>query len=190
MGSETQIVTSRTYRSTLPETTRLRICKLIRDKPGLKSREIASLIGIDKRELNRFLWYEGKVSLGLYVRNWRWYNSGAVQLPIPTRAIGPAGPPIPPSRKVCGVLLGLDELEAIRQIRTLDKLAVEKAFSEDEYSELPEVLKVELAKRLERLKDEDPLGQQNSASVHPLLSFSLLAAGIAILVKVLALLSK
>ena len=65
MGSQTLIVTSRTYRSTLPETTRVRICRLIRDKPGLKSREIASLIGIDRRELNRFLWYEGKVSRGL-----------------------------------------------------------------------------------------------------------------------------
>ena len=60
MGSQTLIVTSRTYRSTLPETTRVRICRLIRDKPGLKSREIASLVGIDRRELNRFLWYEGK----------------------------------------------------------------------------------------------------------------------------------
>jgi hypothetical protein len=190
MGSQTLIVTSRTYRSTLPETTRVRICRLIRDKPGLKSREIASLVGIDRRELNRFLWYEGKVSRGLYVRNWRWYDSRAVQPPIPPQVQSPAGTGIMPSRALCGVLSGMDELEAIRQIRRLDKLAIEKAFSEEEYSGLPDVLKIELVQRLEELKNEVIPSQQSSTSLHPLLSIGLLAVGIAILVKLLALLSK
>ena len=190
MGSQTLIVTSRTYRSTLPETTRVRICRLIRDKPGLKSREIASLVGIDRRELNRFLWYEGKVSRGLYVRNWRWYDSRAEQPPIPPQVRSPAGSGITPSRTLCGVLSGMDELEAIRQIRRLDQLAIEKAFSEEEYSGLPDVLKVELVQRLEQLKNEVIPVQRSSTSLHPLLSFGLLAVGIAILVKLLALLSK
>ena len=190
MGSQTLIVTSRTYRSTLPETTRVRICRLIRDKPGLKSREIASLIGIDRRELNRFLWYEGKVSRGLYVRNWRWYDSRTEQPPIPPQVLSPAGSGITPSRTVCGVLSGMDELEAIRQIRRLDKLAVEKAFSEEEYSGLPDALKIELVQRLEQLKNEVIPVQRSSTSLHPLLSLVLLAVGIAILVKLFALLSK
>ena len=190
MGSQTLIVTSRTYRSTLPETTRVRICRLIRDKPGLKSREIASLLGIDRRELNRFLWYEGKVSRGLYVRNWRWHDSGAVQPPIPSQVKSPPATGITPSRTVCGVLSGMDELDAIRQIRRLDKLAIEKAFSEEEYSGLPDVFKIELVQRLEELKNEVIPSQQSSTSLHPLLSFGLLAVGIVILVKLLALLSK
>ena len=95
-----------------------------------------------------------------------------------------------PSRALCGVLSGMDELEAIRQIRRLDKLAIEKAFSEEEYSGLPDVLKIELVQRLEELKNEVIPSQQSSTSLHPLLSIGLLAVGIAILVKLLALLSK
>jgi hypothetical protein len=189
-GSQTLIVMSRTYRATLPETTRVRICRLIRDKPGLKSREIASLIGIDRRELNRFLWYEGKVTRGLYVRNWRWYDSGAVQPLIPPQLQDPAGSGLTPSHTVCGVLSNMNELEAIRQIRRLDQVAIEKAFSEEEYSGLPDVLKIELVQRLEQLKKDAMQGRKSSASFHPLLSFGLLAAGMVLLVKLLALLSK
>ena len=84
----------------------------------------------------------------------------------------------------------MDELEAIRQIRRLDKLAVEKAFSEEEYSGLPDALKIELVQRLEQLKNEVIPVQRSSTSLHPLLSLGLLAVGIAILVKLFALLSK
>jgi hypothetical protein len=190
MSSTTLIVTSRTYRPTLPEKTRAEICNLINNKPGLKSREIAGLVCVDQRELNRFLWYEGKVSRGLYVRNWRWYHSGTVQPPIPGPLPGTSNSAIAAPRTVCGVLSGMDELTAIRQIRRMDLLAVEKAHSEDDYSGLPDVLKIELVQRLEQLKAEAPLDQRSSASFHPLLSFGLMVVGIAILVKVLEMLSK
>jgi hypothetical protein len=84
----------------------------------------------------------------------------------------------------------MDELEAIRQIRRLDKVAIEKAFSEEEYSGLPDVLKIELVQRLEQLTNEALQGQRSSTSLHPLLTFSLVAVGITILVKVLTLLSR
>jgi hypothetical protein len=84
----------------------------------------------------------------------------------------------------------MNELEAIRQIRRLDQVAIEKAFSEEEYSGLPDVLKIELVQRLEQLKNDAMQGWKGSASFHPLLSFGLLAAGMVLLVKLLALLSK
>jgi len=180
-------VTSRTYRATLPELTRVQICRLIRDRPGLKSREIASRLGLNRRELNRFLWYEGKVSRGLYVRNWRWYDSGERQPPIPPAVRIPAGTGITAPRTVCGVLSGMNELEAIRQIRRLDMVAIEKAFSEEEYSSLPDVLKIELVQRLEQLKNEALAGSRGSAPLHPLVGFGLLVVGVAILTRLLLL---
>lgn len=158
--------------------------------PGLKSREIASRLGVDRRELNRFLWYEGKVSRGLYERNWRWYDSGAVQPPIPLQLREPATSGTPSSRTVCGVLSGMDELEAIRQIRRMDKLAVEKAFNEEEYPELPDILKIELVQRLEEFKNDAMSSQRSSTTLNPFLGFGLLVVGTAILIKVLPLLSK
>ena len=69
--------------SRLPEKDKQRICSFIADRQGLKSREIANQLGIDKRNLNQFLYYEGKHHWGLYVRNWRWYHSGERQIPLP-----------------------------------------------------------------------------------------------------------
>lgn len=82
------------------------------------------------------------------------------------------------------------EIEAIRQIRRLDKLAIEKAFSEEEYPALPDVLKIELVQRLEQLRSEEASRQRKSASLHPLLSFSIVVIGLAVLVKVMTYLAK
>ena len=84
----------------------------------------------------------------------------------------------------------MNELEAIRQIRRLDMVAIEKAFSEEEYSSLPDVLKIELVQRLEQLKNEALAGSRGSAPLNPLVGFGLLVVGVAILVKLIDFLSK
>jgi hypothetical protein len=207
-GLRTPTVTSRHYYSTLPEATKIRICQLIEAMAGLKSREIANRLGIDKRELNKFLWKEGKEIWGLYERNWRWYRSAHVQphLPMPPHKTdepkdGPLGGCLGSStpngdqllqpQTVCGILMAMGQLEAIRQIRRLDRLAIEKAFSEEEYLSIPDVLKIELVQRLEQLKSE-AVGESKrpGASHHPLVTLALIAAAIPIVIKLLDLLSK
>lgn len=198
---------SRSYRSTLPETIKVQICQLITAMPGMKSREIASRLGLDRRQLNQFLWYEGKVNRGLFVRNWRWYHSGSTQRPLfPNQfqqsrsAVEPPGlnvDSVRPARsqqlnsqQLCGILGTMNELDAIRQIRRLDRLAIEKAFSEEEYSSLPDVLKIELVQRLEELKSDATLqNKQKPAGLHPLVSFMLILAAIPIVIKIIDLLS-
>jgi len=66
----------RILKSSLTETQKNKVCDLIANMPGLKSREIALRNALNRTELNRFLWGEGKESRGLYERNWRWYHSG------------------------------------------------------------------------------------------------------------------
>lgn len=84
----------------------------------------------------------------------------------------------------------MNELDAIRQIRRLDRLAIEKAFSEEEYSSLPDVLKIELVQRLEELKSEATLqNNQKRAGLHPLVTFLLILVAIPIVIKIIDLLS-
>jgi hypothetical protein len=198
---------SRSYRSTLPETIKVQVCQLITAMPGMKSREIASRLGLDRRQLNQFLWYEGKVNRGLFVRNWRWYHSGSTQRPLfPNQfqqsrsAVEPPGLNVDSARparsqqlnsqQLCGILGAMNELDAIRQIRRLDRLAIEKAFSEEEYPSLPDVLKIELVQRLEELKTDATLqNKQKPAGLHPLVSFMLILAAIPIVIKIIDLLS-
>lgn len=84
----------------------------------------------------------------------------------------------------------MNELDAIRQIRRLDRLAIEKAFSEEEYSTLPDVLKIELVQRLEELKSDASLqNKQKPAGLHPLVTFLLILVAIPIVIKILEYLS-
>jgi hypothetical protein len=198
---------SRSYRFTFPETTRDRICQLIGAMPGLTSREIANQLGLDKRQLNQFLWYEGKANRGLFVRNWRWYHSGSNQRtlfpnqPRQSRStVESRGLPLDLARnaenqhlnsqKLCGILASMNELDAIRQIRRLDRVAVEKAFSEEEYSSLPDVLMIELLQRLEELKNDATLqNKQKPAGLHPLVTSLLIIVAVPIAIKIIDLLS-
>jgi hypothetical protein len=94
------------------------------------------------------------------------------------------------SQQLCGILGAMNELDAIRQIRRLDRLAIEKAFSEEEYPSLPDVLKIELVQRLEELKTDATLqNKQKPAGLHPLVSFMLILAAIPIVIKIIDLLS-
>jgi len=198
---------SRSYRSTLPETTKVRICQLIAAMPGLKSREIANRLGLDRRQLNQFLWYEGKVNRGLVVRNWRWHHSGSTQRTLFPNQFQQRGATVEPpvlnvdsvspartqqlnSQRLCGILGSMNELDAIRQIRRLDRLAIEKAFSEEEYPSLPDVLKIELVQRLEELKSEAELrSKQNHSGLHALVTFILILVSVPIVIKILDYLS-
>lgn len=190
---------SRSYRPSLTEATRIRICHLVEVMPGLKSSEIARRLGINQRELNRFLYYEGKINRGLYVRNWRWYSSGVCQPDLLQGSASLSGRSVERSRggassanpeddlpiarrTLCGILSGMNELSAIRQIRRLDRVAIEKAFSEDEYSSLVDVLKIELIQRLEELKHEPSRGEGIEIA-----SGRILAVGVLILVVIVAL---
>ncbi len=83
---------------------------------------------------------------------------------------------------MCGILAGMNELSAIRQIRRLDRVAIEKSFSEDEYSSLTDVLKIELIQRLEELKHESSGGERIKIA-----SGKFLAVGALILVVIVAL---
>lgn len=84
----------------------------------------------------------------------------------------------------------MNELDAIRQIRRLDRLAIEKAFSEEEYSSLPDVLKIELVQRLEELKSDASLqNKQKPEGLHPLVTFALMLVAIPIAIKIVDLLS-
>lgn len=187
-GIGTLIVTRPAIHCRLSQATKIRVCQFITANPGRKSRVIASSLGLDKRELNRFLSYEGKQSWGLFVVNWRWYASGDIQIPIPLDG-GPQDPAMTPLT-VCGVLAGMPELEAIRQIRRLDRVGVEKAFSEAEYSSLQDALKIELVQRLEQLKREAVTSQPARAALHPFVSLALLVVGVAMLVRLLLMLLK
>lgn len=157
---------SRDYTSSLSKPIKDRVCEVVYNRPGLTAREIAKRLGIDRREMNRFLDGEGLQRRSLIVKAWRWYPSDYVQPPLsfhdqpskdtngePGRllavhlATSEASP-----RTLCGVLKGMDELGAIREIRRLDLLAIEKAFSEAEYAELSEALQIELVQRLEEIK--------------------------------------
>lgn len=139
--------------SSLTHFNKLKIRDLIARREGLTSRQIANRLGLERVEVNRFLYGEGKQTFGFVQRNWKWYLGGYTQPPlgIPQAEPTDANTPIvsaPPTRTICGTLLTLNELSAILQIRRLDLLAVEKAFSEDEYPDLPDALKMELARRL------------------------------------------
>jgi hypothetical protein len=84
----------------------------------------------------------------------------------------------------------MNELDAIRQIRRLDRLAIEKAFSEEEYPSLPDVLKIELVQRLEELKSEAELrSKQNHSGLHALVTFILILVSVPIVIKILDYLS-
>ena len=205
--SPSLFVMSRSYRSTLPETTRDRICQLIGAMPGLTSREIAKRLGLDKRQLNQYLYYEGRASGGLYVRNWRWYHSGSIQRTLFPNQVQQSRSTVEPpglnldsarsarnqqlnSQKLCGILGSMNELDAIRQIRRLDRVAIEKAFSEEEYPSLTDVLKIELVQRLEELKSDAALqNKQKPAGLHPLVTFLLILVAIPIVIKILEYLS-
>lgn len=199
---------SHSYRSTLSETTRDQVCQLIGAMPGLTSRQIANRRGLDKRQLNQFLWYEGKANRGLFVRNWHWYHSGSTQptlFPNQLRqsmsTVEPAGLPFDSasparnqqlnSQSLCGILGSMNELDAIRQIRRLDRVAIEKAFSEEEYPSLTDVLKIELAQRLEEIKSDAALqNRQKPAGLLPLAIFALILVSIPIVIKIFNHLSK
>jgi hypothetical protein len=143
-----------------------RVCQVVLDRPGLKSREIAQHLGIDRRDLNRFLWGEGLQNRSLIARNWRWYPSDYIQPPLVSQprlridAVRAIARPVTddikaieaPPRTLCGVLKSMDELGAIREIRRLDLLSIEKAFSEVEYADLSEALQIELVRCLEEIK--------------------------------------
>jgi len=185
------MMTNRYYYTKLPESTKTRVCQLIAAMPGLKSREIANRLGINKRELNRFLHNEGKEVWGLYEINWRWYCSGDGQLPLPALPIETVKYKSLQPQTICGILMAMGQLEAIRQIRRLDRIAIEKAFSEEEYSSLPDVLKIELVQRLEQLKSDAAVAsRRGTPSLHPLVTFALIVAAIPVLIKLMALLSK
>lgn len=71
------------YPSKLTKQQKQAAYELIKKHPGLKSRDIAERIGLDRSELNRFLWGEGVNVLGLCNQRWRWHYSGEVTPTIP-----------------------------------------------------------------------------------------------------------
>jgi hypothetical protein len=83
----------------------------------------------------------------------------------------------------------MNELGAIRQIRRLDRVAIEKDFSEEEYPSLTDMLKIELVQRLEELKSDAELQNKlKPAGLHPLAMFALILVAIPIVIKILDLL--
>jgi len=150
---------NQTLVSSLTHSNKVKIRDLITRREGLSGRQIASRLGLERVEVNRFLHGEGKQNFGLVQRNWKWHLNEYIQPQLSISQTEPAGDnapsvPIPPTRSMCGTLLTFNELSAILQIRRLDLLAVEKAFSEDEYPDLPDALKMELARRLAELNDQ------------------------------------
>jgi hypothetical protein len=173
------------------------VCELISAAPGQTARQIANQTGIDKRSLNQFLYYEGKSIRGLYVRNWRWYHSGAIQIPLPSFTEEPTtslttkrnAEPSPPPTTICEVLLTITEINAIREIKRMDRLAVEKAFSEEHYPSLPDVLQIELIQRLHEL-NKNLQTPQNPKTQSPILIPLIIVGSIAILIKIISTFSK
>jgi len=188
------------HKSSLIEPQKNQVCDLIANMPGLKSREIALRTALNRTELNRFLWGEGKDSRGLYERNWRWYHSGVETRSLFTanprgnepQTIQTGGAQVAPVRGICAILASISEIEAIRQIRRLDTLAIDKAFSEEEYAILPEILQIELVRRLEELKTDSTSPQDHGKSGGLRLSASipLAIAAIAIAIKLINTLAK
>ena len=84
----------------------------------------------------------------------------------------------------------MNELGAIRQIRRLDRVAIEKAFSEEEYPSLTDMLKIELVQRLEELKSDAALQNKlKPAGLQHLVTFLLILVAIPIVIKILEYLS-
>lgn len=199
---------SRGYTSNLSEPMKDRVCSVVQNRPGLTSREISQHLGIDKRETNRFLYGEGLQRRSLIVKNRRWYLSDYIQQPLGFGGLsnvdansengklldgGPASSESSP-RTLCGVLKSMDELAAIREIRRLDLLAVEKAFSETEYAELSEALQIELVRRLEELKQSEARKQPQRSTGNLLMRWMVIGValygGITLILKILYVLSK
>jgi len=167
---------------------------------GLKSREIALRTALNRTELNRFLWGEGKDSRGLYERNWRWHHSGVETTSLFSAdtsinglpPIKTGGAQVTPGRGICAILVSISEIEAIRQIRRLDMLAIEKALSEEEYAILPEVLQIELIRRLEEQKTASvsPQSKGRPGGLPLFASIPLAIAAIAIAIKLISTLAK
>ena len=190
---------NQTLVSSLTHSNKVKIRDLIARREGLSGRQIASRLGLEKVEVNRFLHGEGNQNFGLVQRNWKWYLNEYIQPQLSISQTEPAGDnapsaPIPPTRSMCGTLLTLNELSAILQIRRLDLLAVEKAFSEDEYTDLPDALKIELGRRLAELNEQPssrPLPRQHPNGVLHFLAYGLSALALVTLgAKIVELLSR
>lgn len=185
-----------------------RVCNVVQNRPGLTSREISQHLGIDKRETNRFLHGEGLQRRSLIIKDWRWHPSDYIQTPLgfggqPTVDANTANGQLlavrlassePSSRTLCGVLKSMAELAAIREIRRLDLLAIEKAFSETEYAELSEALQIELVRRLEELKQSEARRQPQRSTGNFLMRCMVIGValygGMTLILKILHVLSK
>lgn len=184
------------------------VCNVVQNRPGLTSREISRQLGIDRRETNRFLYGEGLQRRSLIVKNWRWHPSDYTQPPLAfggrsnVDANSENGQLLavrlansePSSRSLCGVLKSMAELAAIREIRRLDLLAIEKAFSETEYAELSDALQIELVRRLEELKQSEARKQPQRSTGNLLMRCMVIGValygGMTLILKILHVLSK
>ena len=141
----------RQYTSSLSEATKTKACKLIHVQPGLKARQIAVKLGVERKELNRFLYSEGMQSRSIIVRNWRWYPSDYVQDSLWGQPASdtPSGiePLVAPG--LCAALARMAERDAIEAIGRLDGPTIEQAVREPQFMDLVLPLQKELLQQKE-----------------------------------------
>ena len=75
--------------STYSDQTKERIVNFVRQNPGLKGREIAERLGLDRRRVNGFLYGQGKRTHNLIVEDYCWYPPAYQPKPASSPASAP-----------------------------------------------------------------------------------------------------
>ena len=163
--------------STYSEQTKQRIVDFVRENPGLKGREIAERLGLDKPRVNSFLYGQGKRIHDLIVEDYCWYPPVHQPKPAPSPPY-PRSPvqqpePVPtreiPQTSICGSLAAMGQTQATIKIRGMGLEAVELAFQEDDYGLLDDFCKAELVTRSSVLLKRSPTKESKPFNILPLL---------------------
>ena len=186
----------RQYTSSLSEATKIKACELIHAQPGLKARQIAVKLGVERKELNRFLYSEGMQSRSIIVRNWRWYPSGYVQGTLwgQPGSDTPSGiePLVAPS--LCAALARIAERDAIEAIGRLDGPTIDQAVREPQFMDLVLPVQKELLQQKELrqpIRRQEPVNPEGGQWLLRALVIGLAAYGAVVLLsKVVAALSR
>lgn len=130
--------------STYTEATKQAILREVYRLPGRSGKEIALFLGLEKSQLNSFLYNEGKDRFDLIESRWRWFPPNINHKPIDSR-IDSLDPSV--QKSVCRALADLSLTQATLKIRSLNLDVVELAFAEHDFSLLDDTLKAELSIR-------------------------------------------
>lgn len=186
----------RPYTSNLSEAKKSKACELIHAQPGLKARQIAVKLGVERKELNRFLYGEAMLSRSIIVRNWRWYPSDYVQGTLwgQPASGAPGGIEALVAPGLCGALGRMAERDAIEAIGRLDGPTIDQAVREPQFIDLVLPLQKKLLQQQELrqpIRPQEPVRPEGGQWLLRALVIGLAVYGaVVVLSKVVAALSR